>query len=183
MIWPRFRAAPRPTSKRCSKIDDRMTTTSKQKEDWYAEGLRFSCTQCGNCCSGPSGFVWFSDEEAVAMAEHLGLESVEAFRAMYAHQIEDRWSLAEVRSDRGYDCIFLRWTPEGKSLCSIYEVRPAQCRTWPFWPENLRSFRTYVSQAARRCPGTTRGLEGQGTFYPIEKIRILRDSTPHDREI
>jgi Fe-S-cluster containining protein len=153
--------------------------TKPHDEDWYEEGLRFTCTQCGNCCSGPSGFVWFSDEEAQAMADHLELPSVQAFRAMYAHQIGGRWSLAEIASERGNDCVFLRFR-DGKAQCSIYPVRPTQCRTWPFWPENLKSFRTYVSRAAKRCPGTTRGLEGSGKFYPIEQIRILRDSTPHD---
>ncbi|MFM1805538.1 MAG: hypothetical protein RL136_2417, partial [Planctomycetota bacterium] len=29
---------------------------------WYAEGLRFECTQCGNCCSGGPGAVWFTPE-------------------------------------------------------------------------------------------------------------------------
>ena len=37
-----------------------------------------------------------------------------------------------------YDCVFLKEDPErGRKTCSIYPVRPLQCRTWPFWPENL----------------------------------------------
>ena len=31
--------------------------------DWYEDGLRFSCSQCGNCCTGPPGAVWFTDNE------------------------------------------------------------------------------------------------------------------------
>ena len=26
---------------------------------WYADGLSFECTMCGNCCTGPPGAVWF----------------------------------------------------------------------------------------------------------------------------
>ena len=42
----------------------------------YADGLRFECTQCGNCCTGPPGRVWFSEEEGEAMAENLGVDVV-----------------------------------------------------------------------------------------------------------
>jgi len=35
---------------------------------WYRDGLSFSCTQCGNCCSGPEGYVWVDEEELVQIA-------------------------------------------------------------------------------------------------------------------
>ena len=40
-------------------------------EPWYADGLNFTCTQCGNCCTGGPGFVWISREEIVRLAAHL----------------------------------------------------------------------------------------------------------------
>ena len=36
-------------------------------------GLRFTCTQCGHCCTGPAGFVFFKDHEADAMARAKGV--------------------------------------------------------------------------------------------------------------
>ena len=39
------------------------------KQEWYKDGLAFQCTQCGNCCTGPPGAVWFNDKEAEEMAE------------------------------------------------------------------------------------------------------------------
>ena len=143
---------------------------------WYRDGLRFTCTQCGNCCTGPPGFVWFDSEEAAKIAEFLGL-SVDAFLQQYAHKVDGRWTLNETKAERGFDCVFLQRDEGDKALCSIYEVRPAQCRTWPFWPENLRSGRAWRA-AAKTCPGMEAGLNGQGKFYPVEQVRIIRDSTP-----
>ncbi|WP_296458322.1 hypothetical protein [Rubinisphaera sp.] len=38
---------------------------------WYKDGLKFECTQCGNCCTGGPGAVWVSEEEIQAIAEYL----------------------------------------------------------------------------------------------------------------
>ncbi len=35
---------------------------------WYQDGLAFTCTQCGKCCTGDPGFVWVTDEEIAALA-------------------------------------------------------------------------------------------------------------------
>jgi hypothetical protein len=35
---------------------------------WFAGGLSFECTCCGNCCTGGEGAVWFDDDEGRAMA-------------------------------------------------------------------------------------------------------------------
>ena len=44
------------------------------KQEWYKDGLAFQCTQCGNCCTGPPGAVWFNDKEAEEMAAELGMD-------------------------------------------------------------------------------------------------------------
>jgi len=150
----------------------------RHKEKWYADGLRFSCNQCGNCCSGPRGYVWFHLDELNAMADYLGMLPQE-FLQQYARKVDGHYTLNEMPSPRGYDCVFLKYSLEGKALCSIYPVRPQQCRTWPFWPDNLQSKRTYAGVArATPCEGMQRGLEGEGAFIPIEEIRIRRDATP-----
>ena len=111
------------------------------------------------------------------MAESVGL-LVDQFLRRYAHRVHGRLTLNEVRTEHGYDCVFLRRDPNnGKALCSIYEVRPQQCRTWPFWPENLHGSRGWQA-AAETCSGMKAGLKEQGHFYPVEQIRIIRDSTP-----
>lgn len=139
--------------------------------DWYENGLSFSCTQCGNCCSGPPGFVWFTPAEAQTMAKHLGLE-VNVFLKRYARVSHGRYTLDERVSPQGYDCVFLKRDEKGKAMCSIYEVRPAQCKTWPFWPELLRDEASW-DRAAQRCPGMNKGKT-----YTVQQIRIIRDQNP-----
>jgi hypothetical protein len=41
-------------------------------EAWWKDGLSFSCTMCGHCCSGSKGSVKISAEEALQMAQKLG---------------------------------------------------------------------------------------------------------------
>lgn len=149
-------------------------TPSPDNREWYADGLRFTCTQCGNCCTGPTGYVWFDDGELAAMAKFAGLSEQEFVRR-HTRRINGRLSLNERKTQHGYDCVFLQRNDSGKAGCSIYSVRPQQCRTWPFWPENLTSKRAYL-KAGERCPGMQQGLEGKGNFVPVELIRIVRDS-------
>jgi Fe-S-cluster containining protein len=142
--------------------------------EWFAEdgreGLRFACTMCGNCCSGPEGYVLVSDGEAAALAARLGL-SVERFLEVYTVQTPEGRSLREVRSEKGLDCVFLdRQAIPGRAICGVYEDRPRQCRTWPFWPSVLRSRQTW-ERAKRTCPGMDRGV-----LVPLEQVRVLRDS-------
>ena len=119
----------------------------KQKSKWYQAGLSFECTQCGNCCSGPPGHVWVNAEEVKAISEFLGRTDGTLDRT-HVRRVGLRHSLTELPDG---DCIFLARKGD-KSMCSIYPVRPAQCRTWPFWSSNLRSKETWESAAAT-CPG------------------------------
>jgi Fe-S-cluster containining protein len=118
--------------------------------------------------------VKFTEAEARAIAARLGV-SLSEFRAAYTHDTPAGRSLAERKTEHGYDCVFLdRETVPGKAICSIYEDRPMQCRTWPWWPQNLGSRHAW-KQAARSCEGI-----GRGAVVPIEQIRIQRDRTPSD---
>lgn len=140
-------------------------------QEWYDDGLRFTCTQCGNCCTGPPGYVWFNPDEADAIAAHMKLDST-TFYQRYAHKISGRWSLNEEKTPDGYDCVFLRRTPQGQAQCAIYPVRPKQCRTWPFWPENLHRKADW-NRAARTCPGID-----HGKLYRSDQIRVIRSGQP-----
>jgi len=142
--------------------------------EWYADGLRFECTQCGNCCTGPPGYVWFNKEEGRAMAAAVGV-SESIFYEKFARREGAGWSLRERKTPKsggGYDCIFLdRESIPGKAICGIYQARPTQCRTWPFWPESLKSESSWQRvKRATPCPGMDKGA-----LIPVEQIRIQRD--------
>ena len=112
---------------------------------WYASGLRFKCTECGQCCTGAPGYIWITDEEAKTISDHLAI-SLDEFFANYTYTVGSRRSLKEL-PDRNYDCIFLN----GKK-CQIYSLRPKQCRTFPWWLQNLESEEEW-KETAKHCEG------------------------------
>ena len=65
---------------------------SKTNDDpWYAQaGLRFKCSQCGDCCTGAPGFVWVNKEEIAKLAEAAGIDDIEEFMEM-AGRMADHW--------------------------------------------------------------------------------------------
>lgn len=150
-----------------------MNKRSGAEREWYADGLRFGCTQCGNCCTGPTGFVWFTEEEGRSLAAKLGVTEKEFYKN-YAHKADGAWSLNERKTPNGFDCVFLdRETIPGKAICGVYEARPTQCKTWPFWPENIRTPQMWERvKKTTPCPGM-----GAGKLVPIEQIRIQRDAS------
>src|SRR5262245_50669703 len=111
---------------------------------WYKDGLRFECTRCGNCCTGAPGFVWVNDDELGAIAEFRG-EPLHEVRALFTRPIGNRRSLREKANS---DCVFY----DRRDGCTIYAVRPRQCRSWPFWERNLRSPDAW-RQTCQECPG------------------------------
>jgi hypothetical protein len=136
-------------------------------EKWYKDGLKFSCTQCGNCCSGPPGYVWASKEEIGKIAAFLGRTDGWLGRE-HLRRVGLRYSLTEHPDG---DCVFLK--REGKkALCSIYPVRPLQCRTWPFWNDNLKSEKAWNDVHACVCPGMNTGEHH--TLVQIETQRTKR---------
>ncbi|MEM1422903.1 MAG: YkgJ family cysteine cluster protein, partial [Planctomycetota bacterium] len=120
------------------------------------EGLRFECTACGACCSGPAGYVSYSEAEGEALASRFGM-TVDDFERAFTHETPAGRSIREVETEHGYDCVFLdRETLPGKAVCSVYEDRPLQCRTFPWWPEHVRSNAAW-DRLARGCEGVHRG--------------------------
>ena len=112
------------------------------------------------------------------MASALGVTD-EEFTARFTREITKRRSLNETETVHGFDCVFLdRTSQPGRALCRVYLARPVQCRTWPFWPENLRTPQDWKGAKSRTpCPGMD-----QGKLIPIEEIRILRDRDAADNE-
>jgi Fe-S-cluster containining protein len=124
---------------------------------WYRDGLCFSCTQCGNCCTGDPGVVWVTEEELADIARLTG-KSLGEIRLFHTRIVGGRVSLREHANG---DCTFFDGE---KRTCTIYDARPTQCRTWPFWKSHLQSPATW-EEVKRECPGA-----GQGDFFSLEEV-------------
>ncbi|MBX3358339.1 MAG: YkgJ family cysteine cluster protein [Phycisphaeraceae bacterium] len=162
-------------------MSPRDPTPPARPTEWFAQpdgpeqgkGLRFGCTMCGNCCSGPEGYVLLSPAEITALAGRLKISETE-FRRAYMQTTSEGPSLKEVPAPapaKGLDCIFLdRAKFPGKAVCGVYEDRPTQCRTWPFWPSVVKTRQTW-ERAKRTCPGID-----SGRLVPVQQVRIQRDA-------
>jgi len=91
------------------------------------------------------------------MAARLGLE-VEAFESRFVRHVGIRRSLVEFANG---DCVFF---DNRSRKCQVYEERPRQCRTWPFWKSNLSSPEAW-DEMCESCPGS-----GKGKLYQLEEI-------------
>lgn len=137
-------------------------TNSKEAEHkflnsqpWYKDGLRFECQRCGSCCRGEPGVVWVNWQEIKAISEFLGI-SQEVFMKRYLRNVYERLSLQEYANG---DCIMY------DRGCTIYEVRPCQCRTFPFWTQNLEAQEEWENLKLQ-CPGIDKGK-----LHNLEEIR------------
>ena len=131
-------------------------TIPPMSEPWYAEGLNFTCTRCGKCCTGEPGFVWVTDEELAAIAT-FRQEPLGEVTQLYTRRSKGRRTLKEKANG---DCVFF----ERGEGCTIYSVRPPQCRTWPFWDSNLATPEDW-ERTESVCPGS-----GEGELIPVEEI-------------
>lgn len=141
------------------------THIKDEKFKWYAQlydqedstlsssiSLPFDCTGCGKCCQ-TIGEVYLNPSEIQKTAETLNI-SIEDLKQKYSsREIESKrgegenWivlkqkysnnNISDVNdSDTASSCIFL---DDETKHCMIYEARPLQCSTYPFWPRIMDS--------------------------------------------
>ena len=127
---------------------------------WYHPGLRFECTGCGKCCTGEPGYVWVNGAEIRELAQSLCMDKAQ-FEAQYVRWVGVKKSLIELANG---DCIFFDST---NKRCTLYQVRPRQCRTWPFWESTVSTPEDW-EETASECPGC-----GQGPLVPAEEVLRL----------
>lgn len=121
-------------------------------------GFRFACTGCGGCCTGRGDYyVEVSRAEQRRIQRFLGI-SWRWFRRRYVMPGDDGKQSLRWAHDR---CVFL----DAQRRCRIYAVRPAQCRSYPFWPELVGSPARWRTEA-KRCEGI-----GRGAVIPLAQVR------------
>jgi len=99
------------------------------------------------------------------MAARLGLD-VATFYERHTREQDGAILLREKPSSEGLDCALLERDANGKG---VYADRPTQCKTWPFWPENLAS-RSQWEQAKSSTPCA--GMDN-GQLHDAEEIRAI----------
>jgi hypothetical protein len=134
--------------------------------DFLKNGLKFSCTSCGHCCRHEPGYVFLSEADLKALADHMSIPVLD-FMKQYCRTVDlgivNRLSLNETVEN---DCVF--WS----GGCTVYEHRPLQCRTYPFWPAILGSQADWDRESLE-CPGMN-----QGEIHSARSIKaFLRQRT------
>jgi hypothetical protein len=117
---------------------------------FWKDGLRFTCTSCGHCCRHEPGYVFLTHDDLSSLASFKRTTKklfVKEFCRTVDLGIAVRLSLVETPEN---DCVF--WS----GGCSVYEARPLQCRTYPFWSALLGS-RDEWDREALECPGMDNG--------------------------
>ena len=141
----------------------------------FKKGIHFKCQGSSNCCvsRGIYGYVYLSKKDIVRLANYIEL-NVNDFIKLYCDKTNGFVHLKEKMKNG--DCQFLY-----NSRCSIYKARPTQCRTWPFWKENLNA-KTWNNKIAKFCPGigngnivTKKEIEKKIKDDEINEIKMLEE--------
>ena len=136
----------------------------------YDQGIRFKCQGSSNCCvsRGEYGFVYLSNKDIQRLCLFTKLKRND-FIKLYCDKTNEFTHLKE--KFKNGNCMFLK-----DKKCSIYKARPTQCRTWPFWSENL-SVKKWNVEISKFCPGI-----GKGRIISKEEIRKKIDNDDVNEE-
>jgi Fe-S-cluster containining protein len=92
-----------------------------------------ACESCpGYCCRGQSGNIWVNYEDILSMCRFLQTTPIDFIK--------------ERVGEHDLECVFF---DSLQKCCSIYTVRPRQCRTFPFWEH----FKRNKDELIKECPG------------------------------
>ena len=105
-----------------------------------------ACNSCeGRCCTGESGYIYVNKNEIESIAKLLNMQ-VSDFAKEYLYKKGYKYSIKEIKFNESYECVFYNRETNG---CGIYDARPTQCRTFPFWDY----YKTRVEELKLECPG------------------------------
>ena len=132
------------------------------------DAFPFSCTECGKCCK-TQGEVFLAPEDITLAAKiraQTPVDFVQQYAASYLLSpsalregkdipssssspsstkvvlasleslVEDQQVWIRLREGEEGACVFLE---KETNHCQIYEARPTQCRTYPFWPSIMKA--------------------------------------------
>ena len=139
----------------------------------YKNEIRFECQGSGNCCvsRGSYGFVYLSPNDLKRFAKYFKV-SINKFKEKYC-QITDGFIHLIENNELEGKCFFLK-----NKKCTVYKNRPSQCRTWPFWNENMNA-KVWNEDISINCPGI-----GKGNIIKPKKIAsFLKEDLENEKAI
>ena len=89
------------------------------------------------------------DKEIEAIARQMEI-TPSIFKKIYCRRLKN--GETTLKEKRNFDCILL----DRANGCTVYHLRPRQCRTWPFWQSVIKSAANW-QEAAKDCPGMNQG--------------------------
>lgn len=143
---------------------------SEKTEKFYENGLRFECKRCSFCCGHSPGFVYLSKRDLDSLCKALKLKYFE-FIKKYCRKADyyyGRQVLALLEKSN-YDCIL--W----ENGCSVYEARPVQCSTYPFWSWMIKDEDSW-NECSKDCMGMN-----DGRLWSKEEIEKAKTSYDKNR--
>jgi len=118
---------------------------------FYDKGLGFECQGCGHCCADEPGYVFLSKQDLDNLTKETGT-TLDEFINTYCRKVDmGPFYMVTLLEKENYDCIFL--SDRG---CKVYNARPVQCRTYPFWEDLVESKENWDREAIQ-CPGMNKG--------------------------
>lgn len=111
-----------------------------------------ACSTCqGRCCTGESGYIYVNKSEIQNISDLLNLD-INEFTSKYLYKKGYKYSIKEHEYNDSYECVFYDRNSNG---CNIYNARPNQCKTFPFWDY----YKTRVEELKLECSGIFTGNE------------------------
>tara|TARA_B110000116_G_C16611584_1_gene479664 strand:+ start:66 stop:515 length:450 start_codon:yes stop_codon:yes gene_type:complete len=136
------------------------------------EKINFKCQGSSNCCVSRNsyGYVYLDKNDTKKLSNYVKL-SIKKFLKIYCDETDGFTHFKE--NNKNGKCQFL-----SKKKCTIYNARPTQCRTWPFWDENMNA-KTWNEEISKFCPGI-----GKGKIYSAKKIKeIIKEDKDNENRM
>ena len=139
---------------------------------FYKNGIQFQCQGSSNCCvsRGSYGYVYLSEKDINRLSKFMKL-STGNFIKLYCDMTDGYNHLKEI--NKNGECQFLI-----NKKCTVYKARPNQCRTWPFWKENMNA-KKWNNEIKKFCPGV-----GKGKTYDVKTIdKFINEDQKNDKNV
>lgn len=135
--------------------------------------MKFQCQEScgGKCCSrskensGAFVFLTKSDVNIIEKATGRNREKFSELLEFDSTRFTRKKSKQRVLKMVGDACTFFE-----KGKCKIFENRPMQCKTFPFWPENMKAYKW--NKLKKFCIGIGKGNE----INFEEKVKLQKET-------